>query len=303
MKWGGACGLENMAAQQQTAESEGRVVLDEFRCASTGKPLYMPVVTAQGVAYSYVALLGMFVSAEGLPSCATTGEKIAFFPSVCRALHFFLLSEYKELMKARQKQDEAEMTTKFGFHMPVVEDLSATQARDDGLLQELFCAVTGKLAFRPCVLSSGTVVSASAIPKSGFGQDPDRLVACALHGQAPAECGALTKVLQLRFSQLHEDRKLIAVETKEKAEYACGGWNVDTTSSEHIFWGHGCDGCGMWPIRGDAWEDAECKDRAGFNLCDACHKVGFHKRVVTGKFGQDRLPSNKMVPMITSDFF
>merc|ERR1712039_654298 len=76
-------------------------------------------------------------------------------------------------------------------------------------------------------------------------------------------------------------------------KHATGTYNqIDPDS--YIFWGLGCDGCGIWPIRETAWYDTEVKDKAGFHLCDPCYKFGYSKRTISGKFNQQRMPKNKM---------
>merc|ERR1719162_1999219 len=62
----------------------------------------------------------------------------------------------------------------------------------------------------------------------------------------------------------------------------------------YVNFGLGCDGCGLLPIRGRAWYDADCPEKAGFHLCDACYKLGFHRRVLTGRFNQTHMPTNTM---------
>lgn len=45
-------------------------VPDEFCCAASGRPLFYPVVTDQGVAYCYSVLFEMFMKAATSPKCA-----------------------------------------------------------------------------------------------------------------------------------------------------------------------------------------------------------------------------------------
>lgn len=281
----------------------GADVPEVFCCAATGLALYLPVITTQGIAYSYSALFEMFMTAPGLPICKVTGQQLAFFPSVCRPLHHFMLEEYRPLMKARRQQDEVEMRERFGFQMPQIED-APEQAGDQGLLDELECAVSRALVYEPCVLSSGTIVSAYCVPDGGFDKDPDRTVRCALYGQAPRKCAALEALLKARFPQQYLQRGLDLAKDgiRSAGRFAVGTWS-GVSPALPVFLGLGCDGCGLWPIRGAAWEDADCKDKAGFHLCDACCKLGYHRRIITGKCNQSRLPSHRMVQLAESDFF
>jgi hypothetical protein len=276
----------------------------EFRCASTGKALYLPVITTQGVAYSYVALFEMFMNAtQGVPICKATKEPIIFFPAVCLPLHHYLMAEYKQAMRDRKRQDEADMQEKFGLPVPQVSE-SPDDDSEEGWLEEFECAVSKELAYEPCCLSSGTIVSAFAIPDNGFKKDPDRLVACALHGQKPKMSAALETMIKEKFPREYSQRandlakEGVSVTTKNAAG-TCNEFPQDQV----IFWGLGCDGCGIWPIRGKAFSDEECPDKAGFHLCEPCHLLGFSKRVLTGRVNQYHMPKHKMVEMVPNSFF
>lgn len=274
---------------------------DEFRCAATGKLLYLPVITLHGVAYSYVALFEMFTKAQGLPICKVTKEPIYFLPSVCLPLHHHLLAEYKGPMKGRRQQDELEMTEKFGLPLPNVSEAPEEEG-DAGFLEEFQCVVSKELAYEPCALSSGSIVSAYCVPKGGFNKDPDRLVACALHGQAPRRSEALETMIKMRFSVEYAERGMTLASEGLVGDDHADGSCKDFSSDDNIHWGLGCDGCGLWPIRGEAWFDVDCRDKAGFHLCAACYGFGFHKRVLTGKLMQGHLPKHRMLPVPQATF-
>lgn len=256
----------------------------------------MPVITTEGVAYSFAALFEMFMSAQGgLPLCKATQEPIRFFPGVCLPLHYFMMSEFRTSMRGRKQQDEADMFEKFGLPMPAHAE--APEDESDGGWMELFqCVVSEELVYEPCALSSGSIVSAYSVPEGGFKKDPDRLVACALHGQAPKNCLALEAMIKTKFPKEYGQRAndLAKQGIQATAKHATGSYN-QFAQDEYIYWGLGCDGCGLWPIVGKAWTDADCPDKAGFHLCDSCYKFGYHRRVITGKFNQNHMPKNQMV--------
>jgi len=274
----------------------------EFRCSATGKPLYLPVITTDGIPYSYVALFDMFMQAPGLPVCKVTKNPIAFFPHVCMPLHYYLMDEFPAAMKSRKLQDEAETMEKFGIPLPQV-DPAPEQDGDEGFMEVFECAVSHELAYEPCCLSSGTMVSAYCVPLEGFKKDPDRLVACALHGQAPKVSPTLEAMIKSKFPKEYSQRasELARQAVRATTEHARGTW-AEPDAGMHAFWGLGCDGCGLWPIRGPAWEDSQCRDRAGFHLCDQCYQYGYHRRVVTGKFNQHHMPKHRMECMVANDF-
>eukprot|EP00434_Breviolum_minutum_P043865 symbB.v1.2.039121.t1/scaffold6359.1/size18783/1 len=85
-------------------------VPQEFCCAASGRPLFYPVVTDQGIAYCYSVLFQMFMSSStGAPKCVVTGEPITFFPNVCVPLHHFMLDVYKKDLKGRKQIEETIM--------------------------------------------------------------------------------------------------------------------------------------------------------------------------------------------------
>mmetsp|Transcript_90649 Transcript_90649/g.210852 ORF Transcript_90649/g.210852 Transcript_90649/m.210852 type:complete len:287 (-) Transcript_90649:170-1030(-) len=274
----------------------------EFRCAATGKALYMPVVTLEGVAYSFAALFEMFMTAEGQPLCKATGSPIRFFPAVCLPLHHFMMNEFRTSMRGRKQQDEADMWENFQMQLPNVPEAPEDDS-DEGLLEEFQCVVSGELAYEPCVLSSGSIVSAYCVPEGGFKKDPDRLVACALYGQAPKKSIALEAMIKAKFPKEYGQR---ANDLAKQGIQATGkhatGTHIEFPQDAYIFWGLGCDGCGLWPIVGAAWYDADCKDKTGFHLCDPCYKYGYHRRVITGKFNQNHMPKHTMKEVEQNDF-
>lgn len=275
----------------------------EFRCAATGKPLYLPVITLKGVAYSYEALFEMFMSSSaqgGQTICKVTQEPIAFFPSVCVPLHHYMYKEFPNAMRSRQQQDAADMYEKFELKLPSVSDAPDLDG-DDGFLEEFECAVSHELAYEPCCLSSGTIVSACFVPQGGFRKDPDRLVACSLHNQAPAKSEALESMMKAMFPKEYGQRAsdLAKQGIDTSGEFANGTYKEDPRN-DYIHWGYGCDACGLWPIVGKGWYDTvleKAGDKVGFHLCDPCYAFKFHTRVITGKFGQERMPKNEMAEM------
>mmetsp|Transcript_9183 Transcript_9183/g.20453 ORF Transcript_9183/g.20453 Transcript_9183/m.20453 type:complete len:287 (-) Transcript_9183:114-974(-) len=265
----------------------------ELCCAATLKPLYMPVVTLEGVAYSYVALFAMFMKSGGSPKCRKTGEPIRFFPAPCAPLQHYLLTYHNKVTRSRGKEDEAQLMDQFGLAMPEIS--AVPEASDDASwLEELECKVTGELAYKPCVLSSGTIVSRSAVPDNGFMKDPDRTIACALHGQAPLPSPAIEFVMKKCFPEEYaaSGRQHGAPEEDPAAAVL---HRLVWKPSDYVHWGLGCDGCGMFPIVGAAWCDEKCPQKVGFHLCNACHEVGYSKRTLAGRFDQAHIPQTKLV--------
>mmetsp|Transcript_26403 Transcript_26403/g.49644 ORF Transcript_26403/g.49644 Transcript_26403/m.49644 type:complete len:290 (+) Transcript_26403:46-915(+) len=273
-------------------------VPEDFCCASSGRPLFYPVVTDQGIAYCYSVLFGMFVTAEGSPKCVVTGEPITFFPNVCVALHHYMLETYKADLKGR-KAIEDNIMSQYGLKVPTVAD-TPDEEGDEGFMEEFSCAVTGQLAYEPCCLSSGTIVSARSIPSGGFKKDPNRLVACALHGQAPKPSAVLELMIRTKFPAEYK-----AADSKARSagvEFTQQPTFREFPFDAYVHWGLGCDGCGLWPIRGPAYEDVDIRSSTGFHLCEPCYELGYHKRVLGGRFSQGHMPKNTMIRVVDGFF-
>lgn len=267
-------------------------VPEEFCCAASGRPLYYPVVTDQGVAYCYSVLFEMFMSSPmGAPKCVVTGEPINFFPNVCTPLHHFMLDVYKKDLKGRKQIEETIMAS-HGLKVPSITD-APDEDGDDGFMEDFTCPVSKALAFEPCCLSSGTMVSARSIPPGGFTKDPNRLVACALHGQAPKKSNVLELMIRTKFPSQYKALESKHGSLEPSAQPTCRDFGAD----EPMHLGVGCDGCGMWPIRGVAYEDVDCRSSTGFHLCQGCYDLGYHKRVLGGRFNQGHMPKNTMSVM------
>ncbi|CAK9034191.1 E3 ubiquitin-protein ligase PRT1 (Proteolysis 1 protein) (RING-type E3 ubiquitin transferase PRT1) [Durusdinium trenchii] len=270
-------------------------VPDEFCCAASGRPLFYPVVTDQGIAYCYSVLFEMFLKAE-VPKCVVTGEPITFFPNVCTALHHFMLDVYKKDLKGRKAIEESILAV-FNLKVPSIAD-APDEDGDDGLMEEFTCPVSKTLAFEPCCLSSGTVVSARAIPPGGFKKDPNRLVACALHGQAPKTSEVLALMIRTKFPSQYKALEAKNAGVELVPQPTCSDFPADA----YVHLGLGCDGCGLWPIRGVAYEDVDCRSATGFHLCEACYELGYHKRVLGGRFNQGHMPKNTMCRVIPAGY-
>jgi len=168
---------------------------------------------------------------------------------------------------------------------------------EEGFKQEMHCVVDDELAFEPCCLSSGSIVSAHNIPDNGFKKDPDRFFACALHGQIPRKSVALEYIIKDMFPKEYAELAREVPPSKALMRVPL------ETSDQHLHIGLGCDGCGMWPILGKAWYDADCPEGVGYHLCDGCYTFGVHRRVLTGRFNQSHLPNNRMIEVIGTNFF
>ncbi|CAJ1431408.1 unnamed protein product [Effrenium voratum] len=209
-------------------------------------------------------------------------------PPVRARLHHFMLDIYKKDLKGRKAIEESILAA-FNLKAPVVSE-APDEEGDEGFLEEFSCPVSGELAVSPCCLSSGTIVSAHCVPRGGFKKDPNRLVACGLHGQAPIKSEVLELMIRTKFPSQYKALEAKKASVELVPQPTCGDFAAD----EHVHLGLGCDGCGLWPIRGAAYEDVDCRSSTGFHLCQACYDLGYHKRVLGGRFNQGHMPKNSM---------
>ena len=66
----------------------------------------------------------------------------------------------------------------------------------------------------------------------------------------------------------------------------------DADDAPYVHFGVGCDGCGAFPIRGNAFRCLDCPDAVGFDLCGECRTSSPH---VVGRFEQGHSPSHRVV--------
>lgn len=220
------------------------------------------------------------------------GEPTAFFPYVCVALH-----HYSDL-KGRKSIEES-ILARYGMNVPMVTE-SPEEEGDEGFMEEFSCAVSGELAYEPCCLSSGTIVSARNIPRGGFKKDPNRLIACALHGQAPKPSKVLALMIRTKFPSEYK-----AAETKANSsgvEMIQQPVFREFAVDAQVHFGLGCDGCGLWPIRGPAYEDVDIRSSVGFHVCEPCYQLGYQKRCLGGRFNQGHMPMNTMALVMFGEF-
>lgn len=269
----------------------------ELCCAKTEDLLCLPVVTLDGIAYSYLSLFEMFMESQGRPTCVVTQEPIEFFPAVCVALHHYLWDKYKVDQKTRRGRDEKVIFDKYGFQMPNISERPDDDT-EEGFEEEMHCTVDDELAFEPCCLSSGSIVSAHNVPENGFKKDPNRFFACALHGQVPRRSPTLEYMIKDMFPVKYAELAREVPPAKAVVRV-----DRELSSDQHLHIGMGCDGCGMWPIIGRAWIDPACPEPVGYHLCDGCYNNGVHKRVITGRFNQTHMPKNQMVEVFPGAFF
>ena len=62
---------------------------------------------------------------------------------------------------------------------------------------------------------------------------------------------------------------------------------------DYVHFGVGCDGCGVFPIRGTAYRCLDCPDAMGFDLCGAC-KASPRLAAAAGRFDQAHRPDHRV---------
>eukprot|EP00913_Durusdinium_trenchii_P028983 g27175.t1 len=228
-------------------------------------------------------LFEMFLKAE-VPKCVVTGEPITFFPNVCTALHHFMLDVYKKDLKGRKAIEESILAV-FNLKVPSIAD-APDEDGDDGLMEEF----SGRWRwFR------------SVLPLQWDGRERP------CHPSGRLQKGPEPTVLRIFFFKPSARTKFPsqykALEAKNAGvelvpQPTCSDFPADA----YVHLGLGCDGCGLWPIRGVAYEDVDCRSATGFHLCEACYELGYHKRVLGGRFNQGHMPKNTMCRVIPAGY-
>jgi len=58
---------------------------------------------------------------------------------------------------------------------------------------------------------------------------------------------------------------------------------------EYIWFGVGCDGCGIIPIKGKRYKCKDCSEQVGYDLCETCYKTNVCD---LGRYNQSHLSTH-----------
>ncbi|XP_039138429.1 E3 ubiquitin-protein ligase PRT1 isoform X1 [Dioscorea cayenensis subsp. rotundata] len=176
-------------------------------------------------------------------------------------------------------------------------------------LDDVICPLCKKLLFRPVVLNCGHVFCESCL--SGLVDGPLKCQVCrSPHpGGIPNVCLDLDHFLEEQFPRHHITMKEgVGLERTQgqkgelssgvpqaekqtlKSSYNSGDgqlWFQGESSDVQI--GVGCDSCGMYPIIGNRYRCKDCKEKIGFDLCEACYSTNSK---FPGRFNQQHRPDH-----------
>ncbi|XP_072985958.1 E3 ubiquitin-protein ligase PRT1 isoform X1 [Typha latifolia] len=196
---------------------------------------------------------------------------------------------------------EAGITASFQeVHLRKVAGMASGVSADD-----LLCSLCKELLYQPAVLNCGHVYCASCL--SSFPGESLKCQVCqSLHpGKFPNVCLDLDHFLEERFPIEYASRRE-KVQLKKAQNNGGGALPTENQGNKffHIEDGHlclnedlsdvhfgvGCDSCGMYPIMGKRYRCKDCKEKIGFDLCEACYSSSSK---LPGRFNQHHTPDHK----------
>ncbi|VFQ61112.1 unnamed protein product [Cuscuta campestris] len=157
------------------------------------------------------------------------------------------------------------------------------------LLADLTCGICKQLLCCPVVLNCGHVYCRGCV----FNQC-DKFCRCPV---CPLEqpngylntCLVLEHFLEEQVPEEYASRKMKYLgETKMMTANSSLAPNCDdalSSSGPTVHYGVGCDYCGMHPIIGERYKCRDCKEKIGFDLCEACYKNS-SSDLLPGRFNQ-----------------
>nr|AFK48927.1 unknown [Lotus japonicus] len=103
--------------------------------------------------------------------------------------------------------------------------------------------------------------------------------------QFPEEYAQRRDAIQLGQIKVKPETSSCSLDNDKGGKIA---WESDPGLIVHM--GVGCDFCGMYPITGDRYRCADCKEKIGFDLCSYCYKT---RSKLPGRFNQQHTPEHK----------
>ena len=184
------------------------------------------------------------------------------------------------------------------------------------------CSICLEMLWMPSILPCGHWLCFWCNEKIPKGHLYSQCPLCRAQYQCkPRPCVALQSFLLLHFPNLKEeregdfrdlesitmekltDRKTVQMVVGQLANAFLLNMQTGTTESPQFIWPHnGCDGCGVFPIRGQSlFQCLDCLEYVGFDLCTECH---LHHQEdssgVAGRYGQFHDPSCHEIVEITA---
>eukprot|EP00250_Pteridium_aquilinum_P021830 c25238_g2_i1 orf=565-1932(-) len=158
-------------------------------------------------------------------------------------------------------------------------------------VEDFCCSFCNGLLYRPVVLNCGEVFCESCLKTS-----TSKVLRCP-SCRAPHPAGSVLICLELHqylesaFPTEYLKRNLLQSAEKTQSSVCNTADAGDCKREGRLHVGVGCDGCGMFPIEGDRYRCADCKEIIGFDLCGSCYNNGGSR---LGRFNQEHQPNHHM---------
>eukprot|EP00002_Diphylleia_rotans_P037751 TRINITY_DN8473_c0_g1_i1.p1 TRINITY_DN8473_c0_g1~~TRINITY_DN8473_c0_g1_i1.p1 ORF type:complete len:335 (-),score=59.51 TRINITY_DN8473_c0_g1_i1:86-1090(-) len=285
-----------------------------LECAICLDLLHKPAFSPCGHAFCFWCLnssMNLFVS-----TCPLCMSKYAYLPNVCESIHSIVQILFPETYAER----DANMKRDHEQHAQspsVTRTLDPSMSDKEKIRQLLSCCSCHEIAKRPMVMNCGAVVCSNCfkisqrkgpklkcprqdcitpLPESTEIQPSavvKELIRCAFptvdhesdEGPSGIDIGQ-----EERVGSVDEDPTQPKTE-EEKAQDEPHG----PIPRPQIHLGVGCDGCGMFPIKGKRYQCLDCPESVGFDLCGRCYDK--HKETrghLAGRFNQNHRLDHRM---------
>jgi len=243
-----------------------------------------------------------------MSTCPLCRARFNVCPSVCKKLHFLLEKICSKQIQERQEVIlEEEKTTGF-FSPPLHSETSSSS--DSDLSSCLRCENCHKIPASPLIPTCGHILCIRCCNTS----QKCPLPTCQLKfAYFPEVFRPLQEYLQSEFPDLWE-----AANTEEQNEVPSlakpdvldvlderfkvqgPGVNLSTDGDKvkieidpetFVHYAYGCDGCGMFPLRGRRYRCLDCPEKMGYDLCKECYSSELR---FSGKFNQNHTIDHRM---------
>ncbi|KAK4847597.1 hypothetical protein QYF36_003719 [Acer negundo] len=177
---------------------------------------------------------------------------------------------------------------------------------------DVLCSACKQLLIHPVALNCGHVYCETCIIKQTDEKIRCQICLCLNPKGCPKVCLELDRLLEEQFSKEYALRKDAIqpnkVQSNHESATTCSmeagklGFNASFLSTgeqlpmwadprSKIYFGVGCDYCGMYPIIGDRYKCKDCMEAVGFDLCGDCYNT---RSKLPGRFNQKHTQEHKL---------
>lgn len=163
--------------------------------------------------------------------------------------------------------------------------------------EDLTCAMCKELLYQPVVLNCGHVYCKACITCQDTVSPKCQVCGIAHPSGYLKVCLALEQFLENQFSEQYAARKKDAVKLVGSPKSRTNATMLSSPSTDghlpgaKVHYRYGCDYCGMFPIIGKRYNCRDCREIAGFDLCESCYNTPLK---IQGRFNQQHKPNHRL---------